>query len=167
MRLPSGMPPIGNCCGRALRSGVIDMVATDHSPCPPELKCLEQGNFARAWGGIASLSIALPVMWTSAKQRGADITGLWSAGCAKERPRWQASNHAKGGSRRDMMPIWSYSIRMRVFEVTRDRLHFRHPISPYIGERLEGEVKMTFVRGHRVFANGSFADEKPGIEALP
>src|SRR5271154_1663828 len=55
---------------QGLREGVIDLVATDHSPCPVSMKRLETGNFKTAWGGIASLSVALPVMWTEASRRG-------------------------------------------------------------------------------------------------
>ncbi len=54
---------------QGLRDGVIDLVATDHSPCPPSMKQLETGNFKTAWGGIASLSVALPVMWTEASRQ--------------------------------------------------------------------------------------------------
>jgi len=45
---------------QALQDGVIDLVATDHSPCPPAMKRIEEKNFSTAWGGIASLSVALP-----------------------------------------------------------------------------------------------------------
>ena len=61
-------------------------MATDHSPCPPSMKQLESGNFKTAWGGIASLSMALPVMWTEASQRGftlADIARWMSEGPAR------------------------------------------------------------------------------------
>ncbi len=50
---------------RALDAGVIDMVVSDHSPCPPAMKHAESGDFFRAWGGIASLELGLPVMWTA------------------------------------------------------------------------------------------------------
>ena len=66
---------------QGLREGVIDFVATDHSPCPPSMKQLENGNFKTAWGGIASLSMALPVMWTDASQRGFTLRDIarWMA----------------------------------------------------------------------------------------
>ncbi len=68
-------PPIRSRANRealwqGLRDGSIDLIATDHSPCPPEMKRLEVGRFDLAWGGIASLSIALPVVWTDAASRG-------------------------------------------------------------------------------------------------
>ena len=68
-------PPIRSGANRqrlwaALESGLIDMVATDHSPCPPAMKRREEGRLDLAWGGIASLGLALPVMWTAMRQRG-------------------------------------------------------------------------------------------------
>ena len=54
---------------QGLREGIIDLVATDHSPCPPAMKRLEEGSFKTAWGGISSISVALSVMWTEASQR--------------------------------------------------------------------------------------------------
>ena len=68
---------------RALLDGTIDCIATDHSPCPPEMKRLhatlpgeEAGRFDEAWGGIASLSTALPVLWTECVQRGIPLARL-------------------------------------------------------------------------------------------
>src|SRR6201987_642375 len=54
----------------ALGDGTIDFIATDHSPCPPAMKLLEAGDFLRAWGGIASLELSLPAVWTEASSRG-------------------------------------------------------------------------------------------------
>ena len=84
-------PPIRsrqNCekLWQGLREGVIDLVATDHSPCPPEMKRLGQRSFRTAWGGIASLSLALSVMWTEASRRGftlADIARWMAEGPAR------------------------------------------------------------------------------------
>src|SRR5208282_6710876 len=55
---------------QGLRDGAIDLIVTDHSPCPPAMKRLDEGNFRMAWGGISSLSLALPLVWTEARQRG-------------------------------------------------------------------------------------------------
>ena len=81
---------------RGLREGVIDLVATDHSPCPPSMKRVASGDFKSAWGGIASLSLALPVMWTEASRRGFSLADIarWMAegparlaGCAARKGR--------------------------------------------------------------------------------
>jgi allantoinase len=164
-------PPIrsrGNCeaLWQGLRDGTIDLVATDHSPCPPEMKRLAEGNFRNAWGGIASLSMALPLMYTEASQRGfslSDIANWMSlapaklAGCHTRKGRLAAGHHA------DFVVFDPES----EFVVSEDRLHYRHPVSPYLGEKLRGAVKATYLRGRRVFSEGEFPGEPIGTEYRP
>jgi allantoinase len=50
------------------------------------------------------------------------------------------------------------------FIVAEDRLFYRHPVSPYLGERLRGVVKATYLRGNCVFADGKFPGEPGGRE---
>src|SRR6266849_5952846 len=66
----------------ALRDGTIDMVVSDHSPCPPEMKLRDHGDFMKAWGGISSLQLRLPVMWTEARAREFDLPQLVEWLCA-------------------------------------------------------------------------------------
>ena len=61
---------------QGLKDGIIDLVATDHSPCPPAMKQLDEGSFKTAWGGISSLSLALAVIWTEASRRGFTLIDL-------------------------------------------------------------------------------------------
>src|SRR5207247_6430681 len=61
---------------QGLRDGIIDLIATDHSPCPPEKKRLGEGNFKTAWGRNSSLSVAFPVVWTQASRPGVSLPGL-------------------------------------------------------------------------------------------
>jgi len=161
-------PPIrsrGNCeqLWQGLRDGTIDLVATDHSPCPPEMKRLAEGDFRSAWGGIASLSLALPLMYTEANKRGfslSDIANWMSeapatlAGCHTQKGRLAAGHHA------DFVVFDSES----EFVVSEDRLPYRHPVSPYLGERLRGVVKATYLRGRKVFGDGEFPGEPMGME---
>jgi allantoinase len=161
-------PPIRsreNCdqLWQGLRDGTIDLVATDHSPCPPEMKRLAKGNFRTAWGGIASLSIALPLMYTEASKRGFSLTDIarWMskapanlAGCDKRKGRLAAGFDA------DFVVFDPES----EFVVSEDRLHYRHPISPYLGEKLRGVVKATYLRGKPVFKYGEFPGELIGVE---
>lgn len=143
---------------QGLRDGTIDLVATDHSPCPPEMKRLAEGNFRSAWGGIASLSVALPVMHTEASSCGFALTDI---------ARWMAEAPAKlaGFHMRKGRIAAGYDADFVVFDpesefvVSADRLHYRHPVSPYLGERLRGVVKATYLRGTLVFAEGKF----PGV----
>jgi len=148
---------------QGLRDAVIDLVVTDHSPCPPELKRLDEGNFRTAWGGIASLSMALAVVWTEAHNRGFALTDVarWMA----EQPAWLA-----GCERRKGRLAAGYDADLVVFDpddeftVSENRLHHRHAISPYLGETLRGSVKKTYVRGKVVFDSGEFPGEAIGRE---
>ena len=149
-----------------LKDGTIDLVVTDHSPCPPAMKRLDEGNFRTAWGGIASLSVALPLMWTEANRRGFTLLDL---------ARWMAAAPAQlaGCDTRKGRIAAGYDADFVVFDsdrefiVTEDKLHYRHPVSPYMGERLRGVVKATYVRGNCVFAEGEFPGELGGRECAP
>ncbi len=164
-------PPIRSRANRkklweALREGVIDLVATDHSPCPPSMKQIETGTFQTAWGGIASLSMALPVMWTEASRRGFTLRDI---------ARWMAEGPARlaGCDARKGRIAAGYDADLVIFEpeaefvVTPDRLHYRHAVSPYMGERLRGVVKATYLRGKPVFAEGKFSGDPIGREYQP
>ena len=148
---------------QGLREGVIDLVATDHSPCPPSMKKLEEGNFKTAWGGVASLSVALPLMWTEASARGFTLSDI---------ARWMAAGPARlaGCHARKGRIAAGCDADFVVFEpeaevqVTKDRLFYRHAISPYLGEKLRGSVKTTYLRGKIVFAEGKFPGEPTGRE---
>jgi allantoinase len=128
---------------RGLADGVIDMVVSDHSPCAPELKRLDLGDFGQAWGGIASLQISLPVVWTEARARGFGLPDVvrWMA----ERPAALAGLSGKGriaaGAAADLVVFAPDA----TFEVA--ALHHRHPITPYAGRTLTGVVRGTWLRG--------------------
>lgn len=161
-------PPIRGRGNRAalwqgLRAGIIDLVATDHSPCPPEMKRVDQGRFDLAWGGIASLSVALPIVWTDAVQRGFTLEDI---------ARWMSSAPAALaglGSRAGALEAGRDSSFVvfhpeAEFAVTPDRLHYRHAISPYMGEKLHGVVEATYLRGEAVYRSGQFVRGTPGRE---
>jgi allantoinase len=151
---------------QGLSDRTIDLVVTDHSPCPPAMKRLAEGNFQTAWGGIASLSVALPLMWTEASTRGFTLLDL---------ARWMAAEPARlaGCDKRKGRIAAGYDADFVVFEpdrefvVTEDRLHYRHPVSAYLGETLRGVVKATYLRGNPVFAEGIFPGEPVGRECAP
>lgn len=145
---------------QGLREGILDLVATDHSPCPPSLKA---GDFRTAWGGIASLSVALPVMWTEASRRGFTLPDV---------ARWMASGPARlagCGSKKGKLAA-AYDADFVIFDpeaefvVEKEKLYQRHPVSPYLGEKLRGAVKRTYVRGTQVFADGKFMVPPMGRE---
>ena len=148
---------------RGLKEGVIDLVATDHSPCPPEMKRLSEQSFRTAWGGIASLSLALPVMWTEARDRGFTLADIarWMAegparlaGCASRKGRL-----AKGFDA-DFVVLEPEA----EFIASPGHLHYRHRVSPYLGETLRGRVKATYLRGKCIFTDGEFPGAPGGRE---
>jgi len=161
-------PPIRSRANReglwqALREGVIDLVVTDHSPCPPAMKELGSGDFRKAWGGIASLSVALPVMWTGASARRftlGDLARWMSAAPAK----LAGCDGRKGRIAAGMDADFAVFDTNAEFTVSPERLHYKHPVSAYMGEKLRGMVKATYLRGQEVFVDGTFERASSGVE---
>jgi allantoinase len=161
---------------QALIDGTIDLIATDHSPCPPHMKRLEStqqgeepGRFDLAWGGIPSLSTALSVLWTECTRRELTLSQLaqWTsaaparlAGLATQVGSIEPGKHAN---------LVAFDTNAS-FTLTPDMLHYRHKISPYLGETLRGLVRSTWLRGQRVFTRGAspsgdvFPPTAPGRE---
>lgn len=141
-------PPIRDRANReglwqGLRDGVIDFIVSDHSPCPPEDKDLKGGRFDRAWGGISSLQLGLPAVWTAAQGRGYDLEEVW---------RWMSAEPG------DLMGIQTEFAQGRPAHVCvfdpdatwvcegKGLLH-RHPVTPYDGHSFRGRVVTTYVWG--------------------
>jgi len=127
----------------ALTDGDVDLVVSDHSPCTPDLKGLDVGDFGAAWGGIASLQVALPVVWSGARARGIGLDRVvrWMA----EAPARLAGLPGKGaiavGRDADLV-AFAPEERWTVGE-----LRHRHPVTPYAGRALHGAVRRTWLRG--------------------
>jgi allantoinase len=163
-------PPIRETANReklwqALEDGQIDMVTTDHSPCPPEMKHRETGRFDEAWGGISSLGLALPVIWTAMQQRGVELKriGEWIAAAP-------ARLAGLAGRKGAITPGADADVAVfdpeAAWTVTPDDLHFRHKLSPYLGAKLRGRVIETWLRGERIFSAGEFSDRARGREQV-
>jgi allantoinase len=158
-------PPIRSRRNRArlwegLIAGDIDLVATDHSPAPPALKHLDDGDFLSAWGGVASLQLGLSIVWTGAAERRIPLERLaeWLA----ERPAKLAGLATKGaivvGRDADLV-VWDPDAEWVVDART---LQHRHPVTPYDGRRVRGRVLTTILRGETVFDRGAFASVPTG-----
>jgi allantoinase len=147
---------------QALKNGIIDFVATDHSPCPPELKEIKSGDFMKAWGGISSIQFALPVLWTAAKKHGCSLIEIvkWLCQSPAILPRLQQTKgKIQKGYDADFV-VWDPEKR---FIVTKDIIHYKHKITPYLDEELYGVVEQTWIGGQKVFDSGKFILNKGGI----
>ena len=152
--VPDGATPL-KCCPpirerahrealwAALADGDVDLVVSDHSPCTPDLKLLDGGDFGAAWGGIASLQVALPAVWSGARARGialADVVRWMATG-----PAQLAGLPGKGaiavGKDADLV-AFAPGERWTVGE-----LRHRNPVTPYAGRELHGVVRRTWLRG--------------------
>jgi allantoinase len=160
-------PPIRERANRealwkGLDEGTLSMVVTDHSPCTPELKRLDLGDFEGAWGGIASLQVGLPVVWTEARARGYTVPQLcrWMSEVPAALAGLQGRKGALvPGADADLV-VWDPEAS---FTVTREQLLHRHPLTPYLGQRLFGVVHETYLRGQRVFGEGAVAVRPMGV----
>ena len=133
----------------AVAGGDIDLIASDHSPCPPEMKEAD-GDFFAAWGGIASLQLSLPAVWTGARARRIKpdrIAGWMSAAPARLAGLHERKGSLAPGYDADIV-LWDPDAR---FVVEPGDLLHRHKLTPYAGRELFGRVSATYVGGQRIF----------------
>jgi allantoinase len=158
-------PPIRDAANRdalwqGLRAGQIDCVVSDHSPCTVDLKRPDTGDFATAWGGIASLQLGLSAVWTQARSRGVPLTDV--AGWMSARPARLAGLTGKGalapGHDADLCVFAPGDS----FVVDAATLQHRNPVSAYDGKRLTGVVRRTWLRGTLVADQGTITGEPTG-----
>lgn len=150
----------------ALLSGALDLVASDHSPCPPELKDRASGDFLLAWGGIASLQLLLPAVWTGAAARGVTPGHLfrWLSSAPAALAGLQGRKGSLAPGRDADFVLWDDAAE---FTVEPGHLQHRHPLSPWAGRTLRGVVRQTWLRGRLVYDAGRGFVEPPGGTYLP
>jgi allantoinase len=138
---------------REINEGLFHAIVSDHSPCAPELKRMDEGDIAKAWGGIASLQFGLSIVWTEAKRRGVEfekIVELMTIGPARLARLDKRKGRLAAGYDADIVVFDPEGH----FVVRTELVQHRHKVTPYAGETLTGIVKETFVRGHKVWEDG-------------
>jgi allantoinase len=143
-------PPVRDAANRdglwaGLASGLIDVVVSDHSPCPPALKQRESGDFGAAWGGISSLQLGLPAVWTQARRRGHGLPDVvrWMSSAPAALAGLPGKGAIAPGYDADLVAFDPGAS----FTVDPARLAHRHPVTPYAGQTLTGVVCRTWLRG--------------------
>jgi allantoinase len=131
-----------------LSDGTIDMVVTDHSPCTPDLKRFDTGDFGQAWGGVAGLQVGLPAVWTQARRRGVPLANVvdWMARRPADLVGLPAKGRIEPGADADLCVFAPDE----EWVVNAAELRHRNPVSAYHGSRLYGVVKATWLRGRRI-----------------
>ena len=150
-------PPIRDATNRdalwrALGDGDIDLVVTDHSPCTADLKRQDTGDFADAWGGIASLQLGLPAVWTGARERGVPLAEVvrWMATAPARRVGLAGKGEIAVGADADLCVFAPDE----EWVVDAAALHHKNPVTPYAGRTLTGTVRATWLRGRPVDLSG-------------
>jgi len=145
----------------ALENGTIDFVVSDHSPSPPAMKCIDTGDFFRAWGGIASLQLGLPAMWTKMRAQKNSLEQLAQWMCAAP-ARLAGLDARKGaiasGYDADIV-VWNPE---KSFTVQQNILQHRHKLTPYLKSKLYGVVETTFLHGEMIYDHGRFLGRPKG-----
>ncbi len=146
---------------RALADGTVDCVVSDPSPAPPDLKRLDTGDFGEAWGGIASLQLGLPVVWTAARERGVDLVDVvrWMGTAPADLVGLPGKGRIEVGAAADLVVLAPDAS----FTVDPAGLEHRHPVTPYAGRELFGQVRTVWLGGRRVVERGRPVGEPAGL----
>jgi len=169
--------------------GVIRTVVSDHSPCTPDLKLLptsvpghvcashnavmpkgDDGDFFSAWGGISSVGLGLPILWTEMTRRGMTseanfdtaITDLvrW---CAKHTAVQVGLEKSKGALAVGFDADFCVFDESAEWTVEPSTMLFRNKCSPYQGRTMTGMVKKTILRGQVIFDRDATSETHGGF----
>jgi len=149
---------------RALGRGAIDFIVSDHSPCAPELKKFEAGDFMAAWGGIAGLQFTLPAVWTGAKRHGCQLEDVvrWTAERTADFTGLKTKGRLEKGRDADIVIFDDAAL----FDIEPNGVLHRHKVTAYAGLRLQGAVVAHYQRGAMIYDNGDFPVGRRGRPLL-
>ncbi|MFE7352064.1 allantoinase AllB [Streptomyces sp. NPDC057543] len=151
-------PPIREAANQdalweGLADGTIDCIVSDHSPCTVDLKT---PDFASAWGGISSLQLGLPAIWTEARRRGHSLDDVvrWMSAAPAELAGLSRKGAIEAGRDADFAVLAPDE----TFTVDPAELFHRNQVTAYAGKTLHGVVKSTWLRGRRIAADGTVGE---------
>lgn len=146
---------------RGLADETLDMVVSDHCPCPPEAKKRDSGDFAEARGGISSLGLTLAATWTAASERGFSLEDLarWMSAAPARLAGVSAWKGAIEAGKNADFVVWNPETQWRVEP---ERLHQRHKLTPWAGSVLKGVVEATYLKGMKIYERGEFPSSPRG-----
>ena len=163
-------PPIREDANRevlwdAVKTGLIDFIVSDHSPCTPTLKHIDSGDLENAWGGISALQFGLPLIWTEAKQRGLDLTDLANL-MAEKTADFAGLGDTKGKIAPGYQADFLVFDDQLAYQIDTSMIKHRHKITPYETKTVYGRILKTVVRGRTVFDNEEFIGQPIGQALL-
>lgn len=131
-----------------LLDGTIDIIVSDHSPATAEVKGVDHGDFGEAWGGVASLQLGLPLVWSEARSRGLSLEQVlgWMSAKTSAFAGLESKGKIAVGADADL----SLFAPEQNFVVDAKALRHKNPVSPYDGRELFGVVHSTLVAGREV-----------------
>ena len=146
-------PPVREAANRellweGLRAGVLDLVVSDHSPASPAMKQTDTGDFGTAWGGISSLQLGLPLIWTAARRSGFSLADV--AAWMSQRPALLAGLRGKGQIAPGYDADFCIFAPDDAFLVDPAMIRHKHPLTPYAGRTLTGAVSGSILRGELI-----------------
>ncbi len=145
-----------------VKSGIIDFIVSDHSPCTPQLKLIKQGDLDKAWGGISSLQFSLSLVWTEARKKGLSIGDL-SRLMSEQTAQFIGIDHLKGtiakGKQADLV-VWNPEEK---FTISPDLIQHRHKVTPYEGKMVYGKVHATLLKGDFIFQENHYQGPKGSL----
>jgi allantoinase len=163
-------PPIREDSNRqllwqAISDGTISKVVSDHSPCTPQLKHIDDGDLSAAWGGISALQFGLPLIWSEGQSRGFSLVDI--AKLMSTQPAIFASmSHLKGSIEVGKQADFCVFDPDAEYTVSTDMIKHKHKISPYVGKTVKGRVVQTWLRGACIYQNDQYLGSASGRHLL-
>lgn len=145
-----------NLLWNAIKDGTIGMIVSDHSPCTPNLKCLESGDFMKAWGGISSIQFSLPIIWTEMKKRNMPIQKILST-MSENTADLAGLENIKGSIEKSKHADFIIFDENKLFTIQESMIEHKNKITPYMGQAFYGSIEQTYIRGKCIYKDNQYS----------